>query len=181
MIDNALDIQRSMHYRFKSRSCPASKVRKTSDSFRIRLIILRSSQGFGRLHSQLSLRTHTFRIWFFRTWLRSSNSPHLTYELIPSELDLRTHLIQSCWNFGSPPKYHLFRSWYFVPKPSTPRLPQISRLANPNLGCKSNNSLTFRTCAFQKFPLRISNYIRINNYLLRTRSTLRTRTICTRK
>ncbi|KAL4580092.1 hypothetical protein LXL04_016270 [Taraxacum kok-saghyz] len=42
------------------------------------------------------------------------------------------------------------------------------------------NFLSFRTCAFRKFPLRISNYISINTYLLRTRSTLRTRKICTR-
>ncbi|KAL4556177.1 hypothetical protein LXL04_038820 [Taraxacum kok-saghyz] len=59
----------------------------------------------------------------------------LVYSLSVQQLSI--YMIQGCRNFGSPSKYHLLRSWYSFPKPSTPRLPQIPRLANPNLGCKS--------------------------------------------
>ena len=109
MIDNTQDIQRSIHYIVKSRNCPAFEVRKTSDSFQIRISIIRSSQDFGRLHSQLSLRTHTFSNpiceptlskpdfanphfpnlisepdfghQFFWTWLTNLYFPNSTYEL----------------------------------------------------------------------------------------------------
>jgi hypothetical protein len=61
------------------------EVRKTSDSFQIHISIIRSSQDFGRLHSQLSLRTHTFRIRLrthtFRTWLTNLYLPNSTCEL----------------------------------------------------------------------------------------------------
>ncbi|KAL4567926.1 hypothetical protein LXL04_023522 [Taraxacum kok-saghyz] len=83
--------------------------------------------------SEPDLRTYTFRTRpaSLIDFVVSALYPSLSVQ------QLSIYMIQGCRNFGSPSKYHLLRSWYSFPKPSTPRLPQIPRLANPNLGCKS--------------------------------------------
>ncbi|KAL4574808.1 hypothetical protein LXL04_021646 [Taraxacum kok-saghyz] len=82
------------------------EVRKTSENF----IRNRAVPKFARL------RTAAFATVLFEGRLPSEpipSEPDLRTNTFRNSMliDLRTHLIRNCRNFGSPPKYHPFRNW----------------------------------------------------------------------